>query len=213
MNGSDPERIAQDIRYVRIASVRMGLLLKELLEMSRLGRVANPPTRASFRELAEEARSAVAGPASLRGAEIRIEGGEELFLEGDRLRLVELWQNLMENAVKYMGDQKEPRIEAGAEQVGSDRVFYVRDNGMGIDPRFREKIFGLFEKLDPSSEGTGFGLALARRIAELHGGTLWVESEGSRRGSCFRFTLPGAIRDSSREGEDPWGDNRSSSRR
>jgi signal transduction histidine kinase len=197
--GADPERAVQDMAYVRTAADRMGRLLKELLEMSRIGRIVTPPTRATFRELAEEARAAVAGAASLRGVEIRIEGGEGPLLEGDRPRLVELCQNLMENAVKYMGDQTEPRVEAGWERSGPDRVFYVRDNGMGFDPRFREKIFGLFEKLDPNSEGTGFGLALARRIAELHGGTLWAESEGEGRGSCFRFTLPGAIREA-REG-------------
>ncbi|MCP3986697.1 MAG: histidine kinase, partial [bacterium] len=72
-------------------------------------------------------------------------------------------------------------------------TFYIRDNGMGIDPQYHEKVFGLFERLDPeASEGTGIGLALAKRIIEVHGGRVWVESEGRGRGPTFCFTLPEA---------------------
>ena len=115
-------------------------------------------------------------------------------LYGDRPRLEEIWQNLVENAVKYMGGQAAPRIELGVEEAGTDLVFFVRDNGLGIDPRFQDKVFGLFEQLDPASEGTGLGLALVKRIVELYQGRIWVESEGLGRGTCFRFTLPQALK-------------------
>jgi signal transduction histidine kinase len=72
-------------------------------------------------------------------------------------------------------------------------VFFVRDNGMGIDPRYQEKVFGLFEKLDPKREGTGMGLALVKRIVELYEGRIWVESSGLGQGTKFLFTLPGAV--------------------
>lgn len=90
---------------------------------------------------------------------------------------------------KYMGDQPGPHIEIGVETRGSERVFFVRDNGMGIDPRYSEKIFELFDKLDPGSDGSGLGLALVKRIIEVHGGRIWVESEGAGTGSTFCFTL------------------------
>ena len=105
--------------------------------------------------------------------------------------MLEVWQNLIDNAAKFMGSQPDPLIEigtAGAVGDGSP-IFYVRDNGMGIDPRFKDRIFGLFDKLDPRTDGTGIGLALIKRIIEFHGGRIWVESEPGK-GATFYFTLP-----------------------
>jgi signal transduction histidine kinase len=119
--------------------------------------------------------------------------GAAVVLEGDRPRLVEIWQNLVENACKFMGDQPRPRVEIGVEQRGAETVFFVRDNGMGIDPHYQEKVFGLFEKLDPMGEGVGMGLALVRRVVELYQGRIWVESGGPGQGANFLFTLPAAV--------------------
>lgn len=111
-------------------------------------------------------------------------------VHGDRPRLVEVLQNLLDNAAKFMGDQNEPRIDIGqnGEEEGKP-IFYVRDNGMGVSPDHHERIFGLFNKLDPRTDGTGVGLALVKRIIEVHGGRIWIESE-TGRGSTFFFTLP-----------------------
>jgi signal transduction histidine kinase len=103
-----------------------------------------------------------------------------------------VFQNLVENAAKFTGGTPEPRIEIGTRQDGSERIFFVRDNGRGIEPRFLERVFNLFEKLDPAAEGTGVGLALVRRIVEAHGGRAWAESEGLGHGATFCFTLPSA---------------------
>jgi signal transduction histidine kinase len=177
---------------MRGAAEKMGMLLDELLEISRIGRVVNPPEEFSFKQLLEDVLSLMAGPLAERG--VRIDSNEQgPKLCGDRPRLLEIWQNLIENAVKYMGDQGAPRIRLGVEETGGETVFFVRDNGLGIDPRCREKIFGLFEKLDAKSEGGGLGLALVKRIVDLYGGRIWVESDGAGQGSCFRFTLPGAL--------------------
>lgn len=90
-----------------------------------------------------------------------------------------------------MGNQPEPLIEIGVERRGREIWFFVCDNGSGIDMRYHENIFGLFNKLDANSPGTGLGLALVKRIVEIHGGRIWMESDGEGCGSCFRFTLPG----------------------
>lgn len=109
---------------------------------------------------------------------------------GDRVRLVEVVQNLVDNACKFVGDQPHPRIEIGARHEQNETVFYVRDNGMGIEPQYHDTVFGLFNKLDPQSDGTGIGLALVKRIIETHGGEIWIESTGVGHGSTFCFTLP-----------------------
>jgi PAS domain S-box-containing protein len=197
---SDPEQVEKDLFFVRSATDKMGRLLDELLQMSRVGQTASPPSRIPFRELAEETLRAVAGSIAARGVEVRVAEDPTILL-GERSRLAAIWQNLVENAVKYMGDQPHPLIELGVEGTGRETIFTVRDNGMGIDPRYREKIFGLFEKLDSRSEGTGFGLALAKRIVEFYGGTIRVKSEGIGRGSLFLFTLPEAVRAGRPDGE------------
>ena len=187
------ERVAKDMGFIRDATGKMGRLLEDLLEVSRVGRVENPSVRVSLGDLIQEALNAVAGAIATRGVAIQVEV-PAVTLYGDRPRLEEIWQNLVENAVKYMGGQAAPRIELGVEEAGTDLVFFVRDNGLGIDPRFQDKVFGLFEQLDPASEGTGLGLALVKRIVELYQGRIWVESEGLGRGTCFRFTLPQALK-------------------
>jgi len=187
------ERVAKDMGFIRDATGKMGRLLEDLLEVSRVGRVVNPPVRVRLADLIAEALAAVAGAISTRGVDIKVEV-PALVLCGDRPRLEEIWQNLVENAVKYMGEQSAPRIELGAQGTGADTVFFVRDNGLGIDPKFQEKVFGLFEQLDASSEGTGLGLALVKRIVEIYEGRIWLESEGVGRGTCFRFTLPLALK-------------------
>lgn len=188
---NDAGRIEKDMRYIRDAADKMSRLLDELLEVSRIGRVVAPPVRMTLRSLADDALIAVAGTLSKSGVTVTV-NDPGILLCGDRPRLEEIWQNLVENACKFMGAQKEPHLEIGVELRGAETVFFVRDNGSGIDPRYHQKIFGLFEKLDPKAEGTGIGLAMVKRIVELYQGRIWVESEGQGHGSCFFFTLPGA---------------------
>jgi signal transduction histidine kinase len=101
-----------------------------------------------------------------------------------------VFQNLIENAAKFSREQQSPQIEIGGKVNGQQVLCWVRDNGIGIPPQYLERIFGLFERLGRSEQGTGIGLSLARRIVEKHGGRIWAESAGEELGSTFYFTLP-----------------------
>jgi len=90
--------------------------------------------------------------------------------------IVKVLVNLIENSLKYTGDQELPEIEIGSRKDGEETVFFVKDNGIGIDPKEHEKVFGLFYKVDRKSEGTGVGLAIVKLIIEVHRGRIWIES-------------------------------------
>jgi two-component system, chemotaxis family, sensor kinase Cph1 len=184
------DRLKADIARIGDAVGKMQRLLNELLELSRIGRVVNPPEAVSFGSLAREAEALVAGRIAGRRVEVAIADGLPTVW-GDHDRLREVVQNLLDNAVKFMADQPRPRVEIGTRQDAGERVFFVRDNGVGVDAAFRERVFGLFEKLDRDSEGTGVGLALVKRIVELHGGRVWIEPGEDGRGTTVCFTLAG----------------------
>jgi len=151
----------------------------------------NPPEAVPFEAIAREAVELVHGRLAARGVQVDVAEGLPTVY-GDRMRLVEVVQNLVDNACKFMGDQPEPRIEIGQRGADADGkpILFVRDNGIGIEPQYHDKVFGLFDKLDAQTEGTGVGLALVKRVVEVHGGRIWVESEGLGHGSTFCFTLP-----------------------
>lgn len=190
MASADGGRIAKDLVFMKTATDRMSLLLDQVLVMSQVGKVVTPPVRVAFDDILKQVLQLVAGSILERKVSVSLEGDDSLVLYGDRSRLVEIWQNLIENAVKYMGDQAAPRIGIGVDVSSGNPVFFVSDNGMGIDPNYHDRIFRLFDKLDPHSAGTGLGLALVKRIVEMYEGKIWVESAGIGHGSCFRFTLP-----------------------
>ena len=184
-------RIKADLQRITDATERMRHLLDDLLSLSRVGRVVHPPENVPLDAIVSEAAERAGG--QIRQAGVSIEIADDLpIVRVDRERLVEVVQNLLDNAAKFMGDQKNPSIQIGTRGVDKSgmAILFVEDNGAGIDPLFHERIFGLFDKLDPATEGTGIGLALAKRIIEVHGGKIWVESDGKKNGSVFLFTLP-----------------------
>lgn len=203
----DAERMAQDIGHIRGATETMRQILEDLLELSRVGRQLNPTEDVALSDLVRQALESVAGSFTARGVEVAVETGK-VAVRGDRIRLLEVFQNLLANAAAFMGDEPRPRVEIGARpaaaadcppgepptQEGGDKVLCrVGDNGIGIDPRHHKRVFNLFERLDPSTKGTGIGLALVKRIVELHGGNIWIESPGvAGKGTTFYFTLPAA---------------------
>jgi PAS domain S-box-containing protein len=187
----DTQHLTKDMERISAASDKMQILLNELLELSRIGRLANPSEFIPFEALVNEAMELVQGRIEARGVQIDVQP-DLPNVYGDRRRLIEVLQNLIDNAAKFMGDQPKPRIEIGLREHGEDGkpIFFVRDNGIGIAPEYHERIFGLFNKLDAQAEGTGAGLSIVKRIIEVHGGRVWVESEAGK-GATFLFSLWG----------------------
>jgi len=183
------ERIKVDILRITEATGKMHRLLTELLELSRIGRLMNEPETIPFNNLVDDVLDIVKG--RLDSGHITVQTQPNLpAVRGDRRRLTEVLQNLIDNAAKYMGDQPDPRIKIGQQETEyGEPTFFVQDNGIGIAPEHYDRIFGLFNKLDPKSDGTGIGLALVKKIVEVHGGRIWVRSEAGN-GSTFYFTLP-----------------------
>jgi PAS domain S-box-containing protein len=183
------DRFKADSQRIHAAVNKMQGMLGELLELSRIGRLVNEPEIIPFGDLVNAAMELVHGQIEAGGITVDLQPNLPTVY-GDRQRLTEVLQNLLDNASKFMGDQINPRIEIGQAGKDDDKViFYVRDNGTGIEPDYHEHIFGLFNKLNSKAEGTGIGLALVKRIIEVHGGRIWVESDVGK-GSTFLFTLP-----------------------
>jgi PAS domain S-box-containing protein len=184
------EQIKKGVSRISNAAQKMQALLNDLLELSRVGRLMNPPEDIPFEEIVHEAIDRVHGRIDEIDAVVETRGKLPV-VHVDKVRMVEVMQNLLDNALKYSIPGVTPRIEVGTNNINENgwSVFYVRDNGIGIDPQYHERIFGLFNKLDNKTEGTGIGLSLVKRIIEVHNGKIWVESQIGQ-GSTFFFTLP-----------------------
>lgn len=187
IKSGNEEVMLRSIRRILDAVTKMERLLNELLELSRVGRIIHEPQEVSFGEIAKEAVSLAQGRLSAPNLKVQIEA-DLPTVKVDKVRIAEVLQNLLENSAKFMGEQANPTIQIGAINENQNWVFFVKDNGIGVEKAYHERIFGLFNKLDPKTDGTGIGLALVKRIIEFHGGTIWIESELGK-GSTFYFTL------------------------
>lgn len=188
LSAGDTAAAVRDAARIHAASERMQILLTDLLKLSRTGRALRAMETVRLADVARDAAQSLIDTAGQPRAAVTVADDLPAVI-GDRGRLTELMEILLGNAVQYMGDQPHPAIVVGSRRDGGRPVVFVRDNGIGIERRHQERIFGLFERLDPRIEGTGVGLAIARRIVELHGGRIWVESDGTGTGSTFCFTI------------------------
>jgi light-regulated signal transduction histidine kinase (bacteriophytochrome) len=178
--------------YVQIISEagrRMGSLIDDLLSLSHLGRATLNEVDVDLGRLVDEARRELAPQLVGRAIEWRI--SPLPVVQGDPTLLHSVMINLLSNAIKYTRGHSPALIEIGAQEQNGETLFFVRDNGAGFDMRFAHKLFGVFQRLHRAEEfeGTGIGLASARRIIERHGGRIWAEGEVDR-GATFYFTLP-----------------------
>jgi PAS domain S-box-containing protein len=180
---------AEFLDFLRNAATRMELLVRDLLAYTQVTRLDAPIEEVDANHAIAEVIANLGGAIAESGAAVTFDRLPSVPVHITHMR--QLFQNLIGNAIKYRSDDRAPAVHIGAERQDGCWVFTVRDNGIGIQPEFREQIFGLFARLHNADRypGTGIGLAICQRIVERYHGRIWVESEPGC-GSAFRFTLP-----------------------
>jgi PAS domain S-box-containing protein len=176
------------IDYAVDGAVRMQRLISDLLTYSRVGTRGNPLKPTDSRSALGQAIQNLAAMIEESGAIIT---NDELpTVRADASQLVQVFQNLIANAIKFRG-KGIPRVQVSAQDHGREWAFSIQDNGIGIDPQYADRVFQIFQRLHTRQEypGTGIGLAVCKRIVERHGGRIWFESE-PEKGSTFFFTIP-----------------------
>ncbi|MBW1939124.1 MAG: GHKL domain-containing protein [Deltaproteobacteria bacterium] len=186
-----PEDCEKYLNYIGDATKKMGLLIDDLLELSRIGRLTVKKAEFPLTDLIEKVIAGLQPQIEARGIQVTVMQDLPLVY-GEKKRLIQVIENLLSNAIKYIGKENpSPRIEVGAQEQDDQKVIFVRDNGIGVDKIYFEKIFQVFQRLPSAkkiAKGTGVGLAIVERIIQYHGGRVWLESEPGK-GTTFFFTL------------------------
>jgi signal transduction histidine kinase len=180
------------VRYMKVISdsaTQMGTLIDNLLAFSRMGRSALQPVWVDTMALVTQVREELATEAKGRTIEWKI--GDLPKVQVDKTLFKQVWMNLLGNAIKYTRNREKAEISIGCVEKGSEYEFSIKDNGAGFDMQYREKLFGIFQRLHfkEEFEGTGIGLANVQRIVARHGGRTWAHGEVNV-GATFYFTLP-----------------------
>ena len=176
------------VQRVRAATQRMGLLIDDLLNLSRVTRAEMRKERVDLSGMAKSVATELTTADDRREVQWVIDEGMETYGDPRLLRIV--LDNLLGNAWKYTSKHERARIEFGRERCNGSDAFYVRDDGAGFDPAYSQRLFGAFQRLHGATEfsGTGVGLATVHRIIHRHGGKVWAEGE-VERGATFHFTV------------------------
>ncbi len=181
-------QLHQDIVRIILATEVMHRQLNNLININKIGRNKTRRESVNIHEIIKVIL--VQFSTIINQKNIHFSIGKLPAVNGYKAELFELFRNLIENAIRFSSSQTNPCVEIGTETQNEQVLFFIKDNGIGIDKQYSARIFGLFNKLDPHTEGTGAGLAIAKRVVEHHGGWIKMESEGSGKGSTFYFTLP-----------------------
>jgi PAS domain S-box-containing protein len=183
------EEAREFIQFASDGANRMRALIKDLLACSRVGSSEDAPTSVDCSVAVQHASDALSG--FIAEAKATVNVGDLPTVTANFTQISELFQNLVSNAIKFTAEGRRPRVEISAERDGAAWRFSVADDGIGIEPRYRDRVFGMFERLHGRSayDGTGAGLAICKKIVERHGGRIWVTSTPGK-GSTFQFTIP-----------------------
>ena len=189
LHNRNVERVLKDLGHIDQAADHLAHLLDSLPRVLSADHHKKTPRQLAMTDLVRRAADLLSGQFAARGVELDV-APDLPTVFGDRSQLASVVQNLLENAAKFMGEQRRPEITVGRQRDPEGDITFVRDNGIGIDPAAHQRIFELFHRLQPDIEGTGVGLTLAKKIVDLHEGELWLESEGLGRGTTFFLRLP-----------------------
>jgi PAS domain S-box-containing protein len=178
------------VRLIDASTRQMDRLVTDLLALSRVSQVTPNLKRVAFHDIVYKVASGLQGRLGEKEIELVVSTSlPKVYCDGERMHQV--FENLLVNAVKSTGNVKRPKIEVGYEDKGENHLFYVRDNGIGIDPKYHHTVFEMFKRVNKSNEeeGTGLGLAIVERIVRQHGGKVWVDCEEGE-GATFYFSVP-----------------------
>jgi PAS domain S-box-containing protein len=186
LNQSNTEKAHDALEKISSAADRMEKLIDDLLKLSKTGRQEMSIGRVKMNDIVSSVVNAY------QDKNIRWKIAELPAVKADSSLMLIVWQNLIDNAVKYSGQKKDPEIEIGCRETGAETEFFIKDNGAGFDMEYSKKLFAPFQRLhlDKDFPGTGIGLAIVSRIISRHDGSARAESEGEGRGATFFFTMP-----------------------
>jgi len=171
---------------------RLSTLIKDLLSLTRISRIKNPYEKVALNDLVDSIRERLEFNIKAFNVSLKVQDKMPAII-CDRIKLGEVFLNLVNNAIKFSSkdSSKRPVVEIGYHDKGNFHELHVKDNGIGIDPKFHAEVFDIFRRLNTSDqyEGSGAGLSIVKRVIDDHGGKIWVES-GEGEGAVFLFTIP-----------------------
>jgi len=189
MLNHDAEKVQEDIRLLESGVRKMQGFLNSTLEYSRAGNLIKRTKNVSFGKIANEVITEFNGQISSIGATVSL-ADKFPRVYADRMRIKQVLTNLIQNSIKYRDKTVPLKIEIGHRPSEGEVIFFVRDNGLGIDASEAEKVFTLFYRGTANGEGSGVGLAIVKKIIEAHGGRIWVQQGQTGKGTTMCFTLP-----------------------
>ena len=190
MKDSIPPKGKDFLDLIKKNTIRMEDLIQDILNLSGIGKTIEFYEDVESQNIVNEAIKIFQVDLEKKGIKIKVDNDLPVIYCDSRW-IDQVFTNLINNAIKFIGNRPSPQINIGYEEKGDFYQFYVKDNGMGVHKEFQEKIFDPFQRIHTGEdiEGSGMGLAIVKKIVEIHGGSVWVESEKDK-GSIFYFTLP-----------------------
>mgnify|MGYP003866810007 CR=1 FL=1 len=188
----DFPELEQYLEMINISCDTMNNLIADITKIAKIGKVENKNEVLDTNEIVSLSTTLVKG--KLKVSKVKLIVEENLpNIYGDRNRIIQVFGNLLDNAIKYMGDQKRPTVHIKAEEDGEKIQFFVSDNGSGMDEKSLKKLFSPFERFHSDVKGTGLGLYMIKQIVESHDGTINAISDGKGKGTTFKVTLPNVV--------------------